>query len=80
MPTLAAVSASAIVASGAESAFPTVVRRSREVPKVDSHSTRVKTKPKLEWSVVFNPAMAAAVGSADRDVETRGEFVEAFLG
>ena len=43
IPIFAKINAIAIVASGADKAFPIIVRRSNEVPNVDNHSINVKT-------------------------------------
>jgi hypothetical protein len=43
MPQLATISASAMVARGADKAFPTTVRRSNDAPKVDNQSIDVNT-------------------------------------
>mmetsp|Transcript_65696 Transcript_65696/g.73300 ORF Transcript_65696/g.73300 Transcript_65696/m.73300 type:complete len:224 (-) Transcript_65696:348-1019(-) len=43
IPTFAAINAIAMVANGADKAFPKVVRRSKEAPNVDSHRIIVKT-------------------------------------
>jgi hypothetical protein len=47
---LATVNANAIVANGALNAFPTKVRRSNEVPKLDNHRIAVKTYDGFEWN------------------------------
>lgn len=42
-PRFATIKASAMVAKGADSALPMVVLRSSDIPKVESHKTKVKT-------------------------------------
>lgn len=51
MPILATISAKAIVARGADKAFPRTVRRSNVNPKVDSN--RMAVRQKLGLSLVF---------------------------
>jgi hypothetical protein len=41
-PKFATVNANAMVASGADNAFPITVRRSNDVPKLDNHNIDVK--------------------------------------
>ena len=69
IPIFATVKARAMVASGADSALPTMVRFSNEIPKTLRSSTAVRTKVGSLWSTACVVVSTTGSGMACRHVD-----------
>ena len=69
IPRFATVNARAMVASGADSALPTMVRFSNEIPKTLKSNTAERTKVGSLWSTACMVVSTTGSGRACNDVD-----------